>query len=242
MTFSVEYAKSHWKVLLGAFVGVLLLYYIYRSAGRAAAPAASTDLSAGSYQLQGLNAAGAMQAAQINAGIETAQLQSQVASHGIDAQLTSNLAMTQAQLAAAQAKTAGEIVTTLDAHATAVQMQHIVSDTALAQTKVQADTLKALAVTAGQTQVQVQQAKNVVAQASIKSVNDQIMYAITHDTGHLASFLQSFAPVVAAETGQGGAAVGLANANTARAIGTSPGTQISQIGSGIGSVLNGLFG
>lgn len=241
MAVNSEFVKKHWAVITGGIVGLFVLYYIIKHASTPA-DATSTDISGGGQQVQALSAAASLQNAQTNAQVETSQLSSMVAAHQIDAQLQATALTTAAQLAATQQKISADRDVSLADAAATVQVQKLISDQAVAQTQIQGTVLQNLAVTAGKNKVALQAEQNKVALQMIQNSNAQVMYGVTHDTGHLKSYLEALAPVIAAETGQGGAAVGLANANTAKDIGTSVGTQVSQVAGGIDSVLSGLFG
>lgn len=245
MPFDVAYAKQHWHYLAGGLVGLLVLYYIYEKAkgGTAAAPAAAPDLSGGSPQLLALSASASQANAQVNAAVETAQLQAEVATNGIAAQLQSNTIKTAAELAATQQKTSADTTVALGAQNTQVQLAHITADAQVKQTQIEGATLETLGATAAQRDVILQQSRDAVSMSAIAAADRQVTYGITHDTGHVASYLDHITPVILAETGQGGAAAQVSANNTAAKISGDQTTAsvVHSVSSGISSIFSGLF-
>ncbi len=73
-------------------------------------------------------------------------------------------------------------------------------------------------------------------------VANQVMTLITAKKGNFNQNSRDIAPIVALETGQGSAGASIAQSNAGLAASTSTGSTIAKIGSGIGSILGGLFG
>lgn len=236
----MNYLKQHWQLAAGGVFGLLLLFYLVRKMNAGGPSPSSADVS--SAGAQALNAAASLQNAQVNGQVETAQLSAQVASNQVSAQLQANLALTAAQEATTSQKIAADTVVQLGAQTTAVQLQHILSDTSLATTKIQSDTITTLGKTAGQTAVALQAEKNKVALQSLADSNALINYGVTHDTGHVASYLSAIAPDILAITGQGNAAASVAASNTAKDIHGDATSIISTVSGGISSLMSGLFG
>lgn len=244
ITQATEFGKKHWQVIAGALVGILVLYYLYKtlSGASTSTPGSSTDISGGANSVQALSAAADLTNAQTNAGVEVASYSAQVADNQTQAQLQATLAQTAAQLDATNKQTQAAEVVDLGSQSTAVSLQSIQSGAQVEQTQIEGATLDTLARTAGQTAVQVQQAKNQVALAQLSDVASQVTQ-IQDNSKHASQDYAAFAPILALETGQGTAAAGIAAANSKTAVASSQATAsvASSVSSGIGSLLSGLF-
>lgn len=240
MQQTIEYAKKHWPLIVGGVFGLLVIYYLYKSFSASSSTASSTSLGS-SNQLQTATATADLQNAQLNAQMTIAGYSADVANNQTAANLQASLVQTAAQLSATQQQTSATEAVDISGQQAAVSIQQIQSDQAVKQTTIEGTTLLGLADTAGQTAVAVQQAKNVVDLAQIQDVNAQIGTLMKYSK-HFGTDIQKIAPVIALETGQGGAAPSLADSNAKQGVASSTGATVSAVSSGIGAILSGLFG
>jgi hypothetical protein len=239
---TIEYAKKHWPIVLGGLFGILVLYYLYKSIAGASSAGSSTATTAtgSSDQLQALTTSASMQNAQLNAQVEVASYAANTQDNATAAGLQASLADTAAKLAVAQQSTSAGEVVALGSQQEAISIQQIQSNADVAKTNIQGETLKSLAVTAGQTQVAVQNAKNVVDLTALQNVNKQVGTLMQYSK-HFGTDIQKIAPVIALETGQGSAAPSLAASNAKQGVASSTGATISAGASGISTILGALF-
>lgn len=238
MPYDIEAAKKHWPIIAGGIVAVLILYYILKNRSTAAA---STDISGGANAVQSLTAAASMQNAQLNAQTEVAAYSANVANSQVAANLQASLADTAGKVSVANTSTQATLATNLGAQSTMVSLQRILSATDISKTQIEGSTYTSLAKISGQNAVALQNAKNQVALSTIGMIGTQVS-TIQKYSKHAASDYQAFAPIIAAESGQGGAAVGLSQAYTTQKIGTSAGSVIAASTPIATSLLTGLFG
>lgn len=242
MSFDLAFVKQHWHWLAAGFVGLLVLFYLSKQSGAASSSGtSSTDLSSGSNP--SLDAAQLMAQASLNGQVETTQIQGQVASEQVAAQLDATNKQTAAEAAVALGGQAEDLAKTQVNDQTAIGLQHIVTTGQVQQTQIEGQTLTTLGATAAQAEVAVEQSRDQVALSQIQDVNNQIT-TIQKYSKNAGKDYASIAPVIALETGQGGAATGIANANAKVAVSNGTPATIAAAGgaaSGIGKVLSGLF-
>lgn len=243
MALNAEFLKKHWAAIAGSLVGILVIYYLYQSfsGGSASTTSSSSpDLSGGATNALALSSAASLQNAQLNAGVETASYSADVANNQTAAALQASLADTAAKLSATNLQTTTAGAVALGAQDTTKTIQTLQSEQAVQQTQIEGSTLESLARTAGQTQVQVQQAKNQVALVVANNVNTQISNLATYSK-HFGSDIQKIAPALLAETGQGSSAPGVEAGIAGQAIATGAPAVISAAAGGVSSILTGLF-
>lgn len=224
---NTAWLKAHWVYVAGGVIGVLVLYEIVKHAGGGSSGA--VDVSGGGAQQQNLVAAADLQNAQTNAVITQAAYAASVADNQTTAQLEAVKVQTAAQLAATLAETeAAKEVKIYGIHS-GVEMQSIVSSEKLAETQIASATVEQLAKTSASVQL-----------AQVQTVGKQVDNIMTYSK-HASQDYASFAPILALETGQGGAAAAIGTANA-----QSKASQTASTWGGIASLgntfLKGLFG
>ena len=229
MANPTQFVREHWKPLAAGFVGLLVLYYLAKRGAAQSGNASQPGAASSPAQLAGYSAAADLQNAQVNGQVEIAQLNAMVQAHAVDAGAAVQIAQINAQLDATNRQTDAGVAESSIQATRDVTIQKLQSDAAVETARIQGDTLDFLA-TKG-TEVQVAQV-NAVA----KQVGSLMQYS-----KHFSQDIKAIAPVIALETGQGGAAPGIAAANTQEAIAKSPANTISAVSSGIGKILGGLF-
>lgn len=264
MNNALAWAKQHWGLLLGGFVGLIILYYLYEELASASASSSSssTDLSGGANQLQALSTAADLTNAQVNASVESSELGAEVSNNQTAAALQASLANTaattavqqqtvsaeeavalgaqQAGVQTTQIQTEGQVQQTAIQTKGAVEVQQLQSNQAVQQTAIEGSTIENVATTEGATQVAVAKTQASVALAQISDVNSQVQNIMTYSK-HASQDLTAIAPIIAEETGQGSSAPGIATANANKAVGTAQATS-STVTKGISSIFSGLFG
>lgn len=234
MAINSNFVKEHWKILAGGFAGLLLLFYLFKHGQSSAATSSgTTDLSGGAAVNQNLSAAASLTNAQTNAQIEIAAYQQGTANNAIQAQLAASLADTAGKVTVAQAETAAGLVASLDKNASVVSVQRLQSEQAIQQTALQGETVIGLAHTVGQTQVQIQQAKNAVDLAGIGLQTH--IYDTLASQHKLGGNSEGVSKIVSSIFGRGPEAIAATQPSD---VASSPGAIIG----GIGSIVKGLFG
>lgn len=254
MAINSEFAKKHWQAVTASLVGLIVLYYVYHTFSKgSAAPASSstTDLSGGAPQVTALASAASLQNAQLNSQVEIASYSAQTVNNKTQAALDASLADTAAKLAAAQAATAAGVTVALGSQATAVDLQKIVSsehvttqslqsEQAIQTTKIQGDTYMALADTAAQSRVAVEQAKAAVDLAHLGLETHYLdTLASQHKLGGDSTGVSQIATTILTE-GQGGPSAIAANQPTM--VSNSAPAIIGAVSNGAKQVFSGLFG
>jgi hypothetical protein len=240
---SIVWVKEHKGIVLGGVVGLLVLYFIFKYSAQSQAANTSggtTDLSGGANAVMGLTAAASLQNAQINGAVETAQLQAGVQDNLTAATLQANLAKTAADLAAHESDNNAAMVIATGAQQAGVQQTaiNVGGNVQIAQIQADADVNKTAIVGATIDTLGAQHA--AVESQMLTMVGKQVTQIQDHSK-HASQDYAAIAPIIALETGQGGAAVGTAQANAAKSVGTTQAvtSTVSTLGTGL---LKGLFG
>lgn len=205
-----------------------MLYSLYKRRSGSTA-GSGMDLSS-SNTLQALNAQQQLENAQYNAQVETTQLQAQVATTQVNDALAATNTTVAAQQQVSDAQIAAELQATTGAQSTALAIQKLQSDQAVAQTAIEGEVIDNIA-----------KIKGDILLAQVKNVNSQIQTLMKYSK-HFGTDVQKIAPVIALETGQGGAAPGLASANASQAAATSPAAIVTAASGPLSALLTGLFG
>jgi hypothetical protein len=225
---NTAWLKSHWYYALAGVVGIIVLYELVKK-GQGGAASPSGDLSGGGIAQQNLVAAADLQNAQTNAVITQAAYAANVANNQTVAQLKATEVETAAKLMATQQQTeAAREVQLAGIHA-GVEMQSIVTSGHVAEVQIEGSTITNLA------KIQADVSKTM-----LNNVAKQVSTIQTYSK-HASQDYASIAPVLAIETGQGGAAaaIGTANAQSKASQTASVAGGIAKLGS---SLISGLFG
>lgn len=236
MTMNIEFVKRHWIPITGGLVGILVLYYLLKNLGGGSTATASTpDISGGDASSMNLAAAASLQNAQVNGQITVAAYQAQVQTAGISAALQDSLAKTAAQLSATNLQTQSSTAIAIGDQTTAVSIQQIQSDAAVAQTQIQGNTIAHIADVSAQATVLAQQSHDSILKSGLSFVATQIADVL--GKGNRQTTLSALAPIIAAELGQQGSSAAASAANAQIQTAHSPGATLS----GIASIAAGLF-
>jgi hypothetical protein len=241
MTLNSAYLKSHWYYVAGALFGVFVLYELVKNLSGGSAGGTSPNISGGDKQLAALQAGADLTNAQTNAQITTASIAGSVATNQALFALKATELTTAAQLDATNHQTEAARQVGLAHEQGAVSIQSIITSGHLAETQAEIAGLENIAVTSGNTQKAIAETMIKPQLAMVENINAQVG-TIQKYSKHASQDYKAITPVILAETGQGGAAVGVAQANTQEAVAKSPGAVISAASKGIGTILSGLFG
>lgn len=224
MDLDSTWLKAHWYYAVGAVLGVYVLYKLL-SSSTASSSTSSTDLSGGAVATQNLQAAADLQNAQVNGAIAVAQIQGNVADTQAAAALKATEVTTLAEADVANHQTSASVdIAGINAGA-AENIQQTVTQGQVDQTAIEGQTLTELGAQ-----------KEAVNLAITNNVAKQIQTIQTYSK-NAAKDYGAITPVLAEETGQG-ATVGAAKPTP----GSTTAQNISAVGSGISSILSGLFG
>lgn len=241
MALNLEFAKKHWHLLAGGLVAVLVLYYVLKRGAAAASGGSSAALpSGGADQVQALSAAASLQNAQVNGQVAVAAYQAGVQNNQIEAALQANLADTAAKLEATNRQTDASVAIAQIQSNTAVSTQQILSTADVAKTQIEGSTITDVNAVNAAAAVDIAHTKASIELAQVQNVNSQIGSLMRYSK-HFSQDIKAIAPVLAIETGQGGAGAQIAASNTQENIAKSPASTITAVSSGIGSLLKGLF-
>lgn len=223
---NTAWLKAHWYYGLAGVIGLLVLYKLLK-AGGASSGAGAVDN--GSAQQQGLVAAADLQNAQTNAVITSAAYAANVANNQTAAELQLGIVKTAAQLAATQQQTeAARQVDLAGIHA-GVEMQSIVTSGQVQETAI-----------IGKTYTDIARINAGVTTTMLNNVAKQVSTIQTYSK-HASQDYAAIAPILAIETGQGGAAAAIGTANA-----QSKASQTASVTGGIATLgktlLTGLFG
>lgn len=234
-TINIHAVKRHWPLIAGSLAGLFILYLLLKHRGSAGSSAAVS-----SSPNAGLQASADLANAQVNGQVAIAGYQASAQETAVAASLQASLAKTAAELSATNTRTAADVSIAANTNATqlaevqntnaaGVSTEQIRANAAVQQTAIQGATLSNLATTAASVKL-----------AQTAAVDRQIGTLLRYSK-HFSQDIKAIAPTIALETGQGGAAPGIAGANAAENIAKSPASTISAIGGAAGSILQGLF-
>jgi len=140
MAINIQFVKDRWPLIVGGLVGLFILYYLLKKFSHSGG-SSSPDLSAQtSGNVLALSSAASLQNAQLNAQISQAQLQAGVATNQIAAQLQASLADTAGKVAVASKQIDSQTAIALGDQSSKVAIQQLISDQAVAQTQIVANT------------------------------------------------------------------------------------------------------
>jgi len=207
MAFDFALIKKHPYWIGGGVVGVLFLYWLYsRSSGEGA------DTSSGASP-SGTPAAGNLQQAQINAGIQGQQIAAQVANHQVDAQLQASTLQTASQLSLGRDQVAAQIAGQLAQIGANVRTAEIQSDTQLGLATINGSTATNVAFIQGQTSVLNTQAQaDALTKAVTVSAQSQVLINQSNNQVKLAQIgeQKDFYHILASKGKLGGDSTGVA--------------------------------
>src|SRR5258708_2753916 len=207
MTFNIQYVKAHWYYFVPAFFGVFVVYELLKK--MQAGSASPTDVSGGGHQLAALQASADLQNAQLFASTTHDEYAASVANTQTAAALKATEVTTAAQLDATLHQTEAAREIGLAQVSGVVEAQRIITGGQVAEVNSQV---------AGA--VRISQDANALKLSQSKLVADQITQIQQHSK-HASQDYTAFAPIVALETGQGGAAPSLGASNASTRIGGS---------------------
>lgn len=232
MSSPIQFAKSHWQILAGGFVGLLFLLYLFKRGSAGSSSSAAPDLSGGANINQNLQAAATLSNGAVDASVQIAAYQAGAINNTTMANLQANLADTAAKLAVANQSTSATLATNLDKDATAISIQRLQSDQAIKTTAIQGQTLSNLAISNSNTVLGVAQAKQSIDLAQIGLQTH--IYDTLASQKKLGGNSEGVAKIVSSIYGQGPAAIA---ASQPSAVASSPGAIIG----GIASIASSLF-
>jgi hypothetical protein len=230
MPLDTQWLKSHWYYIAAGVVGFFVLYEIISRLGGSSG-ASSSDLGGGAAQVNQLQAGVDVANADSNAKIAVAQIAGQVASNQALEQLQATEATVAGEVAVGLAQTQAARDVAITQSNNLVRTQQIVTTGQVQETGIVGRTLVLL----GAQKVSV-----------ATHITDTVAAQITQIQGHSKHASQDYAaiaPLIALETYQGGAGVGIAQANTAKATGVAAveGGVASTVVGGLTKILTGLF-
>jgi hypothetical protein len=202
MAINTEWLKKHWYYLAGGLLGLIVLIDLLSSSSGSAS-SSGADVSGGAGQLAATDAAANLEDAQVNGQVEAASYQANVANNQTAAALQLGEVQTAAELDATNQQTTSTQAVDIALGTDSVEANAAVVNGQVAENNTDASALEKLAVTA-----------TVVPLAQLAAVAKQVnvIQTSSKDAG---KDYAAFAPIIAEETGQGGSATGLAQANTA---------------------------
>jgi hypothetical protein len=241
MALNTEWLKAHWYYIAGGLIGLFVVYEIIQglSASGSGTSATSTDVSGGANQLQALQASADLTDAQVNGQVTTASYAANVADNQTAAALQLGEVQTAAEEDVTNQQTSAAERVALGTAADAVQAQDLVTQGQVQETEIEGNTLDTLASTAGETETNIAKIQASVPLAEIAETSSQVSNLMQYSK-NFGSDIQKIAPVIAEETGQGSSAgsVKPSASTTQNPVTTAA---ASGIGSGISSILSGLF-
>lgn len=228
---NTEFLKKHWHLIAAGLAGVLVLYYLLKTLGGSSAGSTGSKTSS-SDQVQALNAAADLQNNQSNAQVAIAAYQAGVVNNQTIASLQAAQTHTAAELAATLHGQDTALAATENTNASVVELQHITSSAAVAQTVIEGETIAHIS----DSQIA---AAEAVKTTQLKTVANQIGVLMAHSK-HFGTDIVKITPLLTSELGDTTASV--AASRTSSTDLNASAAKTGAIVGGVTSIASSLFG